>query len=257
MSCAALMSEIEPLHQAIGEIARRRPALSDDQVVDLIHGDYVRRVSSGEAPDVDAYADVFPDLREPILKLIQVERALAGGALEDCGNNAPNLGTCQEDAGERRSIGDFRVVREINRGGMGVVYEAERRSDGARVALKVLHRLAAADPGRRKRFTIEIHAASTLEVDGIVPVLVDGEDHGTAYFAMPLLAGPNLEKLLAWRRDPGPKEGAESAPPPSDAAESGRTAEADARLPPCSSDDYFLVAARKLADLARGRPCGP
>src|SRR5262249_57904438 len=71
-------------------------------------------------------------------------------------------------------LGDFRIVRELGRGGMGVVYEAEQLSLGRRVALKVLPFAAALDPRQLQRFKNEVHAAAQLHHSNIVPVYAVG-----------------------------------------------------------------------------------
>src|SRR5258706_3954856 len=91
-------------------------------------------------------------------------------------------------------LGEFRIVREIGRGGMGVVYEAEQLSLGRRVALKVLPATASQDPRQRQRFQIEAQAAALLHHDHIVPVFGIGFDQGAHYFAMQLIDGQPLTK---------------------------------------------------------------
>ena len=71
-------------------------------------------------------------------------------------------------------LGDFRLVREVSRGGMGVVYEAVQVSLGRRVALKVLPNAAALDPRHLQRFHVEAQAAASLNHPHIVPVFATG-----------------------------------------------------------------------------------
>ncbi len=97
-------------------------------------------------------------------------------------------------------LGDFRVVREIGRGGMGVVYEAVQISLGRRVALKILPGTSALDPRQRQRFRIESQAAAMLHHEHIVPVFSVGSDHGVEFLAMPLIAGHSLAEVLAYQR---------------------------------------------------------
>jgi hypothetical protein len=97
-------------------------------------------------------------------------------------------------------IGDFRVVREIGRGGMGVVYEAVEGSLGRRVALKVLPLAAAIDPRQIARFRVEAQAASQLNHPHIVPVYSVGCQGGIHYYAMQLIDGPTLAQLISGRR---------------------------------------------------------
>src|SRR5262249_58063228 len=93
-------------------------------------------------------------------------------------------------------LGDYRVLREVGRGGMGVVYEAEQVSLGRRVALKVLPFAAAIDPKQRQRFQIEAQAAAQLHHPHIVPIFAVGCDRGIHYYAMQFVAGRSLAAII-------------------------------------------------------------
>jgi WD40 repeat protein/serine/threonine protein kinase len=95
-----------------------------------------------------------------------------------------------------RTLGDFRILREIGRGGMGIVYEAEQISLGRRVALKVLPFAAALDPRQLQRFQNEAHAAAQLHHPSIVPVHGVGCERGIHYFVMQFIDGQSLAALL-------------------------------------------------------------
>ncbi len=98
--------------------------------------------------------------------------------------------------GVPRQLGDFRILREVGRGGMGVVYEAEQVSLGRRVALKVLPRQALADPRYLGRFEREAKAAARLHHTNIVPVYGVGADRGIHYYAMQFIHGQALNDVL-------------------------------------------------------------
>ena len=89
-------------------------------------------------------------------------------------------------------LGDYHILREVGRGGMGVVYEAQQLSLGRRVALKVLPFAAAVDPKQRQRFQIEAQAAAQLHHPHIVPVFGVGCDDGVHYYAMQFVDGQSL-----------------------------------------------------------------
>lgn len=93
-------------------------------------------------------------------------------------------------------LGQFRIVRELGRGGMGYVFEAEDEKLERRVAVKVLTPELAGNPEAVARFLREARAAAAVEHDHIVPILHVGEDAGTAYIVMPLLLGESLQARL-------------------------------------------------------------
>ncbi len=93
-------------------------------------------------------------------------------------------------------LGDFRIVREIGRGGMGIVYEATQLSLARRVALKVLPFVASLDPIRLQRFKNEAHAAAQLHHTNIVPVYAVGAERGVHFYAMQLIEGHALSTLI-------------------------------------------------------------
>jgi serine/threonine protein kinase len=95
------------------------------------------------------------------------------------------------------ALGDFRIVREIGRGGMGVVYEAEQISLGRRVALKVLPFASTLDPKQLQRFKNEAQAAGHLHHTNIVPVYATGCERGVHYYAMEFIDGQTLAQVIA------------------------------------------------------------
>jgi len=96
-------------------------------------------------------------------------------------------------------LGDFRLIREIGRGGMGVVYEAEQVSLNRRVALKILPFAAALDSRHLQRFKTEAQAAAQLHHTNIVPVYAVGSEQGTHYYAMQFIDGRTLADVIQSR----------------------------------------------------------
>src|SRR5262249_44142209 len=94
-------------------------------------------------------------------------------------------------------LGDFRILREIGRGGMGVVYEAEQVSLGRHVALKVLPLVAALDPRQLQRFQPEAQAAAGLHHTNIAPVHAVGCERGVHFYAMQYIQGASLAQFIA------------------------------------------------------------
>ena len=95
-----------------------------------------------------------------------------------------------------KQIGDYRILRQIGRGGMGVVYEAEQISLGRRVALKVLPERASSDRMILERFRREARAAARLHHTNIVPVYDVGQDGDVRFYAMQFIQGQSLDLVI-------------------------------------------------------------
>jgi serine/threonine protein kinase len=113
-----------------------------------------------------------------------------------------------------RTLGDFRIICEVGRGGMGIVYEAEQLSLARRVALKILPFAAIMDPRQLQRFQNEARAAASLQHPHIVPVHAVGYERGVHYYAMQFIDGQSLASLIEQQRaeDSNPA----TAEPPTD-----------------------------------------
>lgn len=96
-----------------------------------------------------------------------------------------------------QELGDFVLVEEIGRGGMGIVYRARQKSLGRDVALKLILQGAQASPSDKARFQAEVAAAARLEHPNIVPIYEVGESDGWQYFGMQLINGQTLAKRIA------------------------------------------------------------
>jgi serine/threonine protein kinase len=101
---------------------------------------------------------------------------------------------------QNRRLGDFEIIREIGRGGMGVVYEARQVSLNRKVALKVLSGGLGLTPKAVQRFCREAEAAAKLHHTNIVPVHATGEENGTHFYAMELIDGPSLDHVIRQMR---------------------------------------------------------
>src|SRR5262249_38447146 len=100
------------------------------------------------------------------------------------------------DVQPERLLGDYRIVREVGPGGMGVVYEARQVALGRRVALKVVPCAAALDARQLQRFKNEAQAAACLHHTNIVPVYAVGCERGVHYYAMQFIDGQTLDALI-------------------------------------------------------------
>src|SRR6266480_3643360 len=126
------------------------------------------------------------------------QRCLATVAFDTTGEAA--AGTIE--AASARRLGDYELIEEIGRGGMGVVYRARQLGLGREVAVKVLRHGPFADANEVARFRREAAAAAALRHPNIVSVHEVGEADGHAFFSMDLVRGPTLAELT---RD-GPME---------------------------------------------------
>jgi serine/threonine protein kinase len=173
------------------------------------------------------HADLGPALAECLDALDFLEAASPGLRAEAVGG--PNAIPA--------ALGDFRIVREIGRGGMGLVYEAEQLSLDRRVALKVLPFAATMDPRQLQRFHNEARAAASLHHEHIVPVYAVGCERAVHYYAMQLIEGQTLAELIERQRGGPPSQGlagdepeapATSAPTASPAAQATSVSPRDA-----------------------------
>jgi serine/threonine protein kinase len=97
---------------------------------------------------------------------------------------------------QSRQLGDFQLLREIGRGGMGVVYEADQLSLGRRVALKVLTNAALLDSSQLERFKNEARIAAGLHHSNIVLVYMVDSERGVHFYAMQLIDGQDLANVI-------------------------------------------------------------
>jgi Protein kinase domain len=156
---------------------------------------FLARFRAGQRPSVEELAAQYPELsdqiRELLPALVMVEQELTID--RDQNDEQPPPAATR---GNEFRLGDYRILREIGRGGMGVVYEAEQVSLGRRVALKVLPRHVAVDGQALERFRREAKAAARLHHTNIVPVFEVGRDAEVAYYAMQFIQGQGLEQVI-------------------------------------------------------------
>src|SRR5262249_10313514 len=96
-----------------------------------------------------------------------------------------------------RQVGEYRLIREIGRGGMGIVYEAHQNSLNRQVALKILPFAAVLDQRQISRFRNEAQAGAQLQHAHIVPVFAVGQEQGVYYYAMQYIDGRSLEQAIS------------------------------------------------------------
>ncbi|MBI5864217.1 MAG: serine/threonine protein kinase, partial [Planctomycetes bacterium] len=151
------------------------------------------RCHKGETPSIEEYAARRPDLAAEIRDLFPTILAIESAKHE----TDPTQGGTAVGPLRIERLGDFRIIRELGRGGMGVVYEAEQESLGRRVAIKLLAPHLAADASRLQRFEREARTAAGLHHTNIVPIFGVGEQDGHHYFVMQYIRGVGLHELYA------------------------------------------------------------
>jgi serine/threonine protein kinase/WD40 repeat protein/Tfp pilus assembly protein PilF len=169
---------------------------SDLDAVGRVAEAFLARYRRGERPPLTEYTEQYPELAEQIRDLFP---ALV--VMEELGSvGGPRTGaSVGADPGKDRlpeQLGDYRVLREVGRGGMGVVYEAVQESLGRHVALKVLSAHGLLPPTHLERFRREARAAARLHHTNIVPVHGVGEHDGVHYYAMQFIQGQGLDEVL-------------------------------------------------------------
>ncbi len=204
---------------------------SQDELVDAAIADWLEAEEAGRTPAPGDFLARHPDMADELqafladrLKFQQLAAIVAPA------ESVPS--PCPTAEADCRRLGDFEIVREIGRGGMGIVYEARQISLKRQVALKVLKGGSGLAERSLLRFRREAEAAARLHHAHIVPIYATGEVAGDHFYAMELIEGPSLDKLLEQRRrDLSPR------------------VSVDSRLTP-DGGDYFCHVARLVGEAA-------
>lgn len=158
---------------------------------------YLTALESGVPPDKETFVAGHPEISAELrecLDALDVVHGAVPGVRQGSGDD----GAVSFDA--PRLLGDFQLLREIGRGGMGVVYEAIQLSLHRRVAVKILAFAAALEHTHLQRFRNEAQAAAQLQHANIVPVYAVGSERGVHFYAMQLIDGEPLDRLIAHLR---------------------------------------------------------
>jgi hypothetical protein len=160
-------------------------SLSVEALVSKVVDEFLERLDLGERPQIEEYAERHPTIGNVLRQVLP--------ALELVRFSTPDAEAAASLTG---CLGDYCIVREIGRGGMGVVYEAEQISLQRRVALKVLPFASALDARHLQRFKNEAQAAAHLHHQNIVPVYAVGCERGVHYYAMQYIEGHTLAAVI-------------------------------------------------------------
>jgi eukaryotic-like serine/threonine-protein kinase len=158
--------------------------------------EYQAMAQAGLPADPQSFAKRNPEIARELtacLEDLELVNQAAAPALNGAGGDIPGESTGEPPP---HTLGDFRIIREVGRGGTGVVYEAEQISLGRLVGLKVLPFAATLDPRQLQRFHNEARAASSLHKEHIVPVHAVGQERGVHYYAMQFIEGQALDAVI-------------------------------------------------------------
>jgi eukaryotic-like serine/threonine-protein kinase len=192
---------------------RMNAGLHEERLADQV-ADLADRIARGESPDLGQLEKLDARGAESLRRLLPAIRLLTEIADEGATEDHAHRFTRPPDV-----LGDFKIGREIGRGGIGVVYEATQISMGRRVAVKVLPPAPLLNLRQLRRFEIEGQAVAGLQHPNIVPVFAYGTERGLPYFAMRLIEGRTLAEVLFELRAQNVR-----GSPPREAAELGRQA---------------------------------
>ncbi len=167
-------------------------SLSEQQQIRLTHvlDEYLQSLEQGAAFNAEEACRDEPALLGAVKVYLAKLNSLYGLVDSDA----------QESTAIPQRLGEFTLIREIGRGGMGIVYEATQAGMERRVALKLLPLAATFDARQITRFQNESRAAGSLHHPNIVPVYSVGEADGVHYYAMQLIDGISID---AWIQNGG------------------------------------------------------
>jgi hypothetical protein len=195
-----------------------RDTTSDHGPVDRLAEEFLARHRRGERPAIAEYVERHPEwadeIREVFPVLVMMEQFKP--TPEDL--TGSDLGEPAGSVRTSRRLGDYRILREVGRGGMGVVYEAVQESLGRHVALKVLPGHVRMDTSLLERFRLEARSAARLHHTNIVPVFDIGEYQGVYHYSMQFIRGQGLDVILRDLRGLRDRDSADGpAPAPGEA----------------------------------------
>ena len=202
-----------PIDDLTPEQQERLVRVLDDYLLDREHD---------LPPDIDAIVAAHPDLKQALEVSLRSLQFLDRATNQIAGADDPPVVAKRMRGPSERQLGDFSLIREIGRGGMGVVYEARQISLDRRVALKVLPFAAVLDQRQIVRFENEARAAAQLHHPNIVPVFSVGCERGVHYYAMQYVEGGSLDLVLRQIRETSASSPGEQ--PPSSDGKTTRTA---------------------------------
>lgn len=159
-----------------------------------IMDELLERARNGNPPSIEEYEQKYPELASELRDLFETLFLMEG--LGKKGSVEGHTPAPQHDAAAPSRLGEFNIVREIGRGGMGIVYEAVQESLGRHVAVKVLPHSTVLSADQIRRFQREARSAASLQHKNIVPVFGVGEENGLHFYVMQYIDGRPLDDVL-------------------------------------------------------------
>lgn len=182
---------------------------SADDILGPLLDEFLARKRRGEMPALTEFVSRHPELEDEIRELFPTV-----AMMEQVETAAPQEPRITRDGRSLQRLGDYRIIREVGRGGMGIVYEAIQESLGRHVAIKVLPWQSVSDERLVKRFQREARISAALHHTNIVPVYGVGEADGVHFLAMQFIRGQSLDSVLdELRRLPEDGQRAAADPP--------------------------------------------
>lgn len=168
--------------------------------VEALADEFLRRRRDGENPSIDDYVAQYPDLEDELREIIPALLAMESlkQDWEDTLHETDRPAGLPVDR-----LGDYRLLKEIGRGGMGIVYEALQESLGRKVALKLLPKHMVNSPDHVRRLHREAKTAAALHHSNIVPVFGVGAEEEFHYIIMQLIDGASVERFIRLIRSDG------------------------------------------------------
>lgn len=186
---------------------------TDREPVEVLAEDFELRRRNGERPTIREYQEAYPELADEIADVFPAILTLHQVNPNDSEFDEvsePEAPWSDHKGLHHQTVGEYRILREIGRGGMGIVYEAEQPSLNRRVALKLLPERTASTGSRKARFAREARAVAKLHHTNIVPVYNVGADGDLLFYTMQYIRGDSLDNIITILRD-APTEGRESS----------------------------------------------
>jgi serine/threonine protein kinase len=172
-------------------VPQHAPRVTGREPLEVVASEFLGALRSADRPEIDHYVRQHPDLADEIRELFPVLAALEDWKFyrERTSFEHRSLETLTNEI-----FGNFRIVREVGRGGMGIVFEGQEQTTKRRVAIKVIPFLQSTR--LRESFEREARTAARLRHPHIVPVFAFGEQDGLCYYIMRLIEGVGLDWLI-------------------------------------------------------------